>query len=247
MRRQPGKTAVIILALLALPLGALGQTKRAPYYYNACRTTVPIVVDGKLDEPAWEKADLIDEFVLNSSNTPSPYRTEARVLYDDRFVYFGFRSEDENIWSTKTRRDDHLWEEEVVEVFIQPNEKEPSYIEIEVNPRGAVLDAYMLDSTTTLPYDSWNMVDLKWAVNVQGTVDGVPGDTAWTCEIAFPIINAVTAPNLPPKAGDVWRMNLYRTESKPQFALIAWSPTYKDDFHMPSFFGRLVFTDKRAP
>ncbi len=234
------------LSAFAFACGANGQSTNIPAY-EACRTTVPIVIDGSLDDPSWSKTDLITCFVNNSDASPASCRTEARIVYDDTFVYFGFRSYDENIWATKTKRDDHLWEEEVVEVFIQASEKAPSYIEVEVNPLGAVLDAYMLDSTKNLPYDSWNMADLKWAVRVQGSVDGAPGDTAWTCEIAVPIVNAVTAPNLPPKPGDVWRINLYRAELKPRFALIAWSPTYKDDFHMPSFFGRLVFTDKSVP
>ncbi len=238
---------MLVLAIwLAFACMAAGQSGKIPIYM-AYRTAAPIIIDGKLDDPAWSKADLIDGFVKNSDGSPSPYRTEAKILYDDRFVYFAFHFFDENIWSTKTKRDDHLWEEEVAEVFIQPNQNEPSYIEIEVNPLSAVFDAYMLDSAKSLPYDSWNMVDLKWAVHVQGTVDGEPGDTAWTCEIAFPIINAVTAPNIPPQAGDTWRINLYRTEAKPSYALISWSPTYKDDFHMPSFFGLLRFTGKTVP
>jgi hypothetical protein len=222
-----------------------GQSKIVPSY-KVSRTTIPILIDGKLDDPSWAKAALINNFVINSDNSPTPYNTEGKILYDDKFIYFAFRCIDDNIWATKNKRDDHLWEEEVVEVFIQPNPTESSYIEIEVNPLGSLLDAYMLDSVKCLPYDSWNMVDIKWAVHVQGTVDGKPGDTAWTCEIAFPIVNAVTAINIPPKAEDIWRINLYRAELKPSYALISWSPTYRDDFHMPSFFGKLIFTDNKT-
>jgi hypothetical protein len=39
-------------------------------------------------------------------------------------------------------------------------------------------------------------------------------------------------------------MNLYRVEQLPKPALLAWSPTYKDDFHLPEKFGELVFTNR---
>jgi hypothetical protein len=42
-------------------------------------------------------------------------------------------------------------------------------------------------------------------------------------------------------------MNLYRVETRPVPALIAWSPTLKDDFHLPAMFGELVFTGRRVP
>jgi hypothetical protein len=88
------------------------------------------------------------------------------------------------------------------------------------------------------------MTDLQSAVKVEGTIDGEPGDTEWTCEIAFPLLYAVTAQNIPPAPGDIWYINLYRAELKPEFALISWSPTYRDDFHMPGFFGKLIFTGR---
>jgi hypothetical protein len=56
----------------------------------------------------------------------------------------------------------------------------------------------------------------------------------------------VTAPHIPPRSGDRWRMNLYRVEQKPQPALLAWSPTFKDDFHLPAMFGEIVFSDRQV-
>ncbi len=213
-------------------------------YYEAYKTLIPIKVDGRLDDSAWTNAGFINDFVINKDNSQSPYKTEVKILYDDEYVYFAFRSFDENIWSTKTKRDDHLWEEEVVEVFIQPNRNEESYIELEVNPLGALLDAYQVDSTNHLPYEEWNIQNLKWAVQVKGTVDGETGDTSWTCELAFPL-NAVTVQGSL-KAGDTWYINLYRAELKPDFQLISWSPTYRNDFHMPSHFRKLIFTGKES-
>jgi hypothetical protein len=213
--------------------------------YEVPRSVTPIAVDGKLDEAVWAKAT-VAELVLNADGSPSRYPTTARLLFDDSFLYISFRSIDDNIWATRRQRDEHLWEEEVVEVFLQPDPQETSYVELEVNPLGAMLDIYLLDIRKPLRYESWNSKNLSWAVQVKGTVDGKGGDREWTCEIAFPLADAVTAPHLPPRAGDHWRMNLYRVESRPAPALMAWSPTFKDDFHLPNSFGELVFTDKKV-
>jgi hypothetical protein len=233
----------LILALLATYASADSQPAGVPAY-PALKTGSPIVVDGRLDEPAWHSAEVIDRFVNTVDGSAGRYKTEARIVYDDRFVYFGFRSFDDNVWATKKQRDDHLWEEEVVEVFIKPVDSIPGYVELEVNPLGAMLDTYLVDSSKGPAFDAWNLPDLHWAVQVQGTVDGLPGDTGWTCEIAFPI-QGLPAP-FPNRLAREWRVNLYRGESLPASALLAWSPTYKEDFHIPSRFGRLVFTGKET-
>lgn len=220
-----------------------GQSRDLPVY-EVSRTATPITVDGKLDDPVWANAPRFPDLRLNLDGSPSPYKTEARALYDDTFLYFSFRCRDDNIWATFMTRDQHLWEEEVVEVFLQADPYRTSYIELEVNPIGTMLDIYLLDIRKPLRYESWNSQKLKWGVQVLGTVDGKDGDREWTCEIALPLEDIVTAKNLPPRVGDRWRLNLYRVEQRPRPVLLAWSPTFKDDFHLPGKFGEIVFTNR---
>lgn len=222
----------------SLTIGA--QTLPLPVY-QVGRTAGRIKIDGKLDEEVWAKTAPVGNFVNNSDGSPSTYKTEAKVLYDNNFVYFAFRCGDENIWSTMKHRDEELWHEEVVEVFLQADPNQPSYLELEVNPLGNMLDIYMLAARKPLHYESWNSEKLRWAVQVDGTVDGKAGDREWTCEIALPLEDIVTAPNRPPLPGDRWRMNLYRSEQLPKPASLAWSPTLQDDFHIPRRFGEIVF------
>lgn len=237
---------LIALAIMSFTMvTANGQSRRLPVY-EVLRSATPIKIDGKLDDGPWSKAGRIDDFVLNLDGSPGSQKTEARVVYDDSFLYFSFRCVDDNIWATFKRRDRHLWEEEVVEVFLQADPHQTSYIELEVNPLGTMLDIYLLDIRKPLHYESWNSEKLKWGVRVTGTVDGKGGDQEWTCEIAVPLEDIVTAPHVPPRAGDRWRMNLYRVEQKPQPALLAWSPTFKDDFHLPGMFGEIVFSDRQV-
>jgi cellulose/xylan binding protein with CBM9 domain len=226
-----------------LTLKADAQVPRLPLY-EVTQTRTPIKVDGKLNEEAWTKAQSVGDFVNNSDGSKSSYKTEAKLLYDENFLYFAFHCADDNIWSSLTRRDEHLWEEEVVEVFLQADPRQPSYIELEVNPLGTMLDIYLLGIRQPLHYESWNSEKLRWAVQVFGTVDGKAGDDYWTCEIALPMEDIVTASRRPPQAGDRWRMNLYRAEHLPNVALLAWSPTLENDFHLPKRFGEIVFTGR---
>ena len=171
------------ILLFALTGVLTGQSHKASY--ETCRTVNPIIIDGKIDEAAWNKADLIN-FVNNSDGSPVSYKTEAKILYDDQFIYFAFHIFDKNINATKTRRDDNLWEEEVIEIFIQGNPGQSNYIELEFNPLGAVLDAYNIDSIKFLPFNSWNIEDLKWAVHIQGKIDGQPEMPHGLVKLHFP-------------------------------------------------------------
>jgi len=236
-----------ILFTLGFGIVALGQSQQPGRpVYEVLRADQPIRIDGILDDAAWAKAPLLGPVVNNRDGSPSALVTEVKVLYDDKFLYFASRFVDDNIWATITRRDDHLWTEEVVEVFLQADPRQTSYIELEVNPLGAMIDIFLLDVRKPLHYESWNPEKMKWAVHVEGTVDGKAGDKEWTCEIALPMEDIVPAPNIPPKPGDRWRLNMYRVEQKPDQAMLAWSPT-GSDFHQPAKFGEIVFTDRRVP
>jgi hypothetical protein len=58
---------------------------------TAVKIDNPPVVDGKLDDSVWLSADLADNFVQYSpyNGSPSKYRTEVRVLYDNSAIYVG--------------------------------------------------------------------------------------------------------------------------------------------------------------
>ena len=235
---------VIALGLGSAAAGTTTEQTQALPVYELSKTATPIKVDGKLNDAVWAKAPRFSDFRMNLDGTPGSYETEARALYDDTFLYFSFHCRDDNIWATLKTRDQHLWEEEVVEVFLQAGSHQSTYIELEVNPLGTMLDIYLLDVRKPLHYESWNSQKLKWNVHVFGTVDGKSGDKEWSCEIALPLEDIVTAKNFPPQAGDRWRLNLYRVEKLPRPALLAWSPTFKDDFHLPGKFGDIVFTNR---
>jgi len=214
--------------------------------YVCYRTSQPIVIDGVLDDPAWQKAPVV-ELVLADSGAKPKQATTARLLWDDNYLYVGFFCEDKDIWGTTTERDQDIFNQEVVEVFIDADCDGRGYVEIEVNPLNAVLDLFMLyrDERKRGLWD-WDSEGMRTAVFVKGdpTRRGTE-DEYWSVELAIPLADFMTAPHIPPRAGDVWYMNLYRIDRATwgdEYS--AWSPPGRINYHTPQRFGRLVFSDE---
>ena len=62
-----------------------------PRGYVAYRLTSPIVVDGRLDDPAWARAAWSEDFVdIEGDAKPRPtWPTHVKMLWDDTFLYVG--------------------------------------------------------------------------------------------------------------------------------------------------------------
>src|SRR5437868_2038528 len=64
----------------------------------ASRRSGAIVLDAKLDEPAWSAATPITDFtqVDPDEGKPASQRTEIRILYDDEALYIGAKMYDDH-------------------------------------------------------------------------------------------------------------------------------------------------------
>ena len=93
--------------------------------YECARATGPIRIDAVLDEADWQRAPVA---VLNecTNGTPLPpeLRSEARMLWDDENLYVAFDVADPDIRCTLSKRDDCLFEEDVVELFVGMRERQ---------------------------------------------------------------------------------------------------------------------------
>lgn len=60
-------------------------------HYQATRIHEKLKIDGNLNEPAWQKANTINDFVMfrpNEGGTPTQ-RTEVKIIYDNSALYVG--------------------------------------------------------------------------------------------------------------------------------------------------------------
>jgi Carbohydrate family 9 binding domain-like len=221
--------------------------------YTVQRTLGAITLDGQLNEESWHRAASTDAFRLANDSAMAQNQTSAKLLWDSTNLYVAFECADKNIIGRMTKRDANLWEEEVVEVFLCPDDPVlHGYTEIEISPANTLLDLFVrytrdvngLPAPVSLPHFTYNL-DIRSAVQVRGTLNNeADKDTSWTMEIAIPLRDVVRAGRSSPENGEIWRMNLYRMERFPEREFIAWSPTGLSKFHVPKRFGELVFSMK---
>ncbi|HYO59712.1 carbohydrate-binding family 9-like protein [Archangium sp.] len=215
--------------LSPLPEYPLRRAARAP------------VIDGELDDAVWKTASPV---VLRGSfdgRQPS-LRTEARLAYDDQHLYAAFDVEDPDVWGTFRQRDEPIYEQEVVEIFLDANADGRTYNELQVSPHNVHFDAYFPARRQGMDL-SWDS-GMQTAVKVRGTLD-TPGDRdeGWRVEMRIPLARLAKVPNLPPRKGERWRFNVYRLEhvGRQQVEGQSFSPLFVGDFHALPRFGWLVF------
>jgi hypothetical protein len=83
--------------------------------YECRKTDETIMVDGKLDEDAWRRAPVMPFVGIEDESTP-PFATEARMLWDDKYLYAGYYFEEPDIrayWGM----DEANCPEELIETF----------------------------------------------------------------------------------------------------------------------------------
>jgi len=228
--------------------------------YVVKKTDAPIVIDGKLDEPQWQSAVFTEYFVNPENGTDVNIKTKSKLLWDDENLYIGFIAEDPDVWGKRTIRDSHLWKEEPVEVFCDPDGDGKNYFEIEINPLATELDILMRKAYSeggTADF-GWDIIGLRSAVSVSGTLnDPSDTDTAWYCEMAIPFsvldMRITGSMSNPPTAGDMWRLNLARynrmrdnvgNELANGSEISSWNNMGAPSFHVPERFGKIIFSDE---
>src|SRR5262245_58008733 len=87
----------------------------------------------------WEGAATLPPFTLAYGSSPAVQQTATRVCYNGQTFFVRFDCDDRDIWGSYTQRDDPIYDEEVVEVFIGPGDTTPvDYYEFEVSPNGVL-------------------------------------------------------------------------------------------------------------
>lgn len=185
----------------------------------------------------WAELDPLPPFFLADGSGPAQQQTAARLCHADGILHIHFDCADREIWGTFSQRDDPIYDEEAVELFIGPGSIDPvEYFEFEVSPNGVLLDA-------TIHNPTGRRADMKanFAWNCPGVRWHAARDDAgnrWQAWLSVPLASLVDGP--PPAR---WRANLYRID-RPRSAAAefsCWSPTWAVpvDFHKPARFGFL--------
>ena len=144
---------------------------------QAVRATSHIHLDGKLDEPAWARAQVTDVFtqVDPLEGQPATQMTEVRVVYDDDALYVGARLHDSGRVSARLgRRDMPLGDSDWFGVMIDSYHDHRTAFGFDVNPLGV-----RRDEVKTIDQDD-NSWDPVWEVATETDSAG------WVAEYRIP-------------------------------------------------------------
>jgi Carbohydrate family 9 binding domain-like len=237
-----------------------------PKTYLCRRATPPIVIDGNLNDPAWTNAVWTSNFVdIQGAAKPLPrFRTRAKMLWDDRYLYIAAELEEPHVWATLTKHDSVIFHDPDFEVFMDPKGETQPYYEFEMNALNTTWDLMLnkpyMDGGQ--PHNEWEIPGAKTAVQVHGTLNNPADiDQGWTVEIAFPwkVLSQHARHAGPPTDGEQWRINFSRVEwqithTDGRYQKVphtpednwVWSPQGVVDMHRPEMWGLLQFTRQPA-
>lgn len=237
------KTSAAALAVLAFLASGDAMHSRTPAGYDVVST----LADGAafLDPSSGTWAD-----VASIAWGPEPYPTTFQAVWSDEALFVRFAAVDAAPWHTLAERDDPLWEEEVVEIFLDLDRSGTHYAEVEISPANVVCDVRMVRPSPDKEMDlGWNLEGIETRVR-QLAIDGRPG---WVATARMPWSGFRTLPSaaaigLPPAPGDRWRFNVFRIKRPwgPQdptrdVVFAAWSEPSGSSFHEPAVFRDLTF------
>ncbi|PKL82757.1 MAG: carbohydrate-binding family 9-like protein [Ignavibacteriae bacterium HGW-Ignavibacteriae-3] len=244
-----------------------------PPVYVCCKTDIPIVVDGKLDEKMWGDTEWTDYFVdIEGALKPLPrFKTRAKMLWDNKYFYIAAEMEEPDLWATLRQRDTIIFYDNDFEVFIDPDGDTHKYYEIEFNAYKTVWDLLLIkpyrdaNKREQIVFNSWDINGLQLGVHLNGTINN-PGDrdTGWTFEMAIPwtALRESYSNTGAPKDGEQWRINFSRVEWKLKTSgdnykkeinpstgkpypedNWVWAPTGLINIHYPEMWGYVQFSN----
>lgn len=153
----------------------------------AVRTSIPVVVDGRDDDPIWRSAPPIADFTefVPVEGAPARYRTEAKVAFDDHNFYVFIRAYDPEprTISTVLARRDVRPPTDQLKIMIDAYHDRRTGYEFAVSPGGVKRDYAVYDDNNE--DESWDGV---WDVATR--VDSL----GWTAEFRVPLSQLRFAP-----------------------------------------------------
>lgn len=175
-------------------------------------------------------------------------KVQAKVAYSDRALFVVFRVKDQFVKAISTKHQDPVYKDSCVEFFFYPKSAhEKGYFNLEMNCSGRMLFHHQRargeSKVVVTPRDistiavSHSMPDL--------IEEEIMEPTTWTVSyrLPFEILSHYQELQVP-DSGTIWRANFYKCAdgtSHPHW--LTWNKVIfdKPNFHLPQYFGRLIF------
>jgi len=207
----------------------------------AARADRAPVIDGRLDDACWKRADTARDFtVIFDANVPATYQTTGRAVYDDEYLYIGADCVEPRMDLLRDATDNsdgafHDFEGETIHIFLDTNRDRTTFFHIQVNTNG-----------------SWTMNDLDGDALPDARIEPAIHfhEDRFSVEVKIPLASL----NFKPTPNQVIGFNLCRDRSvegvsgttgqardiHPNDVHSAWQNTH-GGFEQPAYFGNLKF------
>ena len=208
------------------------------------KKTDDLEVTGGGTAPEWRAAEW---HPLTRVSGDSPYATRTKLLYSQTGIYFLVDCEDKKLTCTMTEDFANIFQEDVVEVFLWPNEGDNVYFEYEISPLGVELPILVANNgggfMGWLPWNYNGGRKTRKATAVRGGPKASMADVeGWTTEFFIPFALLRGLGNVPPQSGIAWRANIYRIDyDAAEPSQWAWDENTGANFHNFREFGTIVF------
>ena len=141
-------------------------------------------------------------------------------------MYFYTEMQESHIWGNLTERDAVIFYNNDFEIFIKPNEVQPTYAEFEINALGTLWDLLLVRPyrRNGPVFNEWDINDTQIGIHYNGTLnDPSDVDESWSIEIAIPIdpIRSIDRGS-EIRHGSYWRIN---------FSRVQWQHDVKDGIY----------------
>ena len=194
----------VLLAVATLPARAQGPQLPPEESFmrtaHAGKRTGPIVIDGRMDEAAWNAVPLNDNFtqVNPDEGQPASVHTSFKVLWDDEYLYFGAICDDDQPPTATLSRRDRSIEGDSVQFDLDTMLDRRTAYHFQVFAAGQQLDAIHFNDT-----DMTTDWDAPWDSAVAKTATG------WSVEMRIPLRSLRI-----PEGATVMGFNVYRILSR---------------------------------
>lgn len=230
----------LALLILFLPIGLIGQEFNTMQgdsgpQIAVAKITENIVLDGVLNEAAWQKAQVSKNFAqyFPADSLKAEYDTEVYFTYDDNQLYIAVKcyAADDNYSVQSLKRDYGFRNNDNVTILLDTFADGANAFVFGMTPYGVRREA-----TICCGGRSRNTFDDSWVNKWDG--ESKIYDTYWISEMAIPFNSVRFAPE-----SETWRFNAYRYYSGTN-EITSWMDFSRNNILMAlSFMGDLNFEE----
>jgi hypothetical protein len=221
--RKPGKSLIALAHWSGERVRQKAVTRKA---------TTPPTLDGRLAPNEWDGVAKLTNFTAHETDSLAQDQTEVFATHDAERLYLAFRCANpaNRLKADAKERDGAVWEDDAVELFLQPDPQRPDCYQFVGNSAGVYYDGKGVNG------GQW---DGDW------TYSASVGDGYWEGELSVLFSSlGMVSPAVQP--GVEIGLNLCRDQQSPQQRLSCWSPV-SGSFHNAEQFGRLTLSETQPP